>query len=221
MRSSHWLGTIALVVAAIAAYHLVVARPPGHGAPANGADAERLAERLDDLERRLARAENAPRTAPAANGSLDARVRELETALRAGRGPTPATDASQPARWTEGDIAALRSMLEEVDRRRRIETQRKQVETMVDRAVADQPAETRTAIVDRVVAYIEEVRAIQTEGAANARTTEERKALADQLENLRAKLSLDLERSFPDVGPKLLKALPWTQPRGLGPVPPR
>jgi hypothetical protein len=218
MRTSEWLGAVALVVAGVAAYHFAVA-PRRATAPSDGGEAvEGVAERVEALERRLVRLEGGSGTPRRTNGALEARVAELETALRAGRGPTPAGDGSQPARWTEGDLAALRSMLDEVDRRKRVEATRNQVEFNVDRAVPDLPAETRTALVDRVVVYLEDTRAIQTE-AATAKTPEERQAMNGRLENLRAKLSLDIQRSFPDVGEKLLQALPWTQPRRMAPPP--
>jgi hypothetical protein len=178
---------------------------------------EGAAERIEGLERRVARLERDPGTPARANGALEARVAALETAIRAGRGPTaPAADGAQPARWTEGDIVALRSMLEEVDRRKRLEGTRSQVEFNVDRAAPDLPAETRAALVDRIVVFVEESRRIQTE-AATSKTPEERQAMTGRLENLRAKLALDLQRSHPEIDEKVLQALPWTQPRRMAP----
>jgi hypothetical protein len=194
------LTSVFVTAVGVAAYHALAAKPPADDSKANATlaqDVRVLRAEFERLRADLLKAARVGNPAPAP----------------AGDGSTTGLPATKPPTWTDEQVATMRSLMEEVERRREQERETEGVKRRLDAlSLSLSPAET-----DRVLGialdYTRQAREVVPRNAL-AMTPEERQAALDK----RGQLRSDLEATFrgflpPETVEKLMKAFPEV-PRG-------
>ena len=158
-----------------------------------------LIARLASLERRLI------------PSSADAGGREL--------GQLPSGVGQTPGSWTEEQVSAFRSMLDEVDRRRTIDKETAAYRDLVLRVEPNLAPADASATISLVTDFMRDIRTLFA-GASAGGTTEERAATNGKAATRRAQLMLDLETVLPKATvARLSQHMPTFEPSSVS-IPP-
>ena len=223
-RLLRWIGDLALVAAALAAYHFAL----GAGTSRNPAPAGEEVQELESLRNEVDRlaSDVAARGSGGLSSALEEHIAALERRLQAlgGAGTqSPARPGGGPAAagevtWTEGDLQSVRQMLDEIAARKVRNREQSALREQLKAADPSLEEHQIRAAIPLIYAYNEALKALWHEAFAGGATTP-RKEVLDRATEAKNRLERDLLAVLPPTAMEKLRPSLSDLPRETEPPP--